>query len=170
VAFSAGGDGGRRLPELYAPPTTIREYEFRWLLSDRGAFIDDAVSHFLFPLIVCTVSSVSAQSVRNQPDASSVRQGTPQQTVIGDYLSLGIDGRRGHEFLFGYTGMPVYKYSRDKGAQPTCYDECAVRWPPYIVGAKDDLGPKAGVEGKVGTTKRSDGNLQLTYNGRPLYF
>jgi predicted lipoprotein with Yx(FWY)xxD motif len=124
----------------------------------------------LVPLIACAVSSASAQSVRNQPDASSVRQGTPQQTVIGDYLSLGIDGRRGHEFLFGYTGMPVYTYSRDKGAQATCYDECAVRWPPYIVGAQDDLGPKQGVEGKIGTTKRSDGNLQLTYNGRPLYF
>jgi hypothetical protein len=95
----------------------------------------------LVPLIACAVSSASAQSVRNQPDASSVRQGTPQQTVIGDYLSLGIDGRRGHEFLFGYTGMPVYTYSRDKGAQATCYDECAVRWPPYIVGAQDDLGP-----------------------------
>jgi hypothetical protein len=81
----------------------------------------------LVPLIACAVSSASAQSVRNQPDASSVRQGTPQQTVIGDYLSLGIDGRRGHEFLFGYTGMPVYTYSRDKGAQATCYDECAVR-------------------------------------------
>lgn len=124
----------------------------------------------LFPLIACTVSSAVAQSVRNQPDASSVRQGARQQTVIGDNLSLGIDGRRGHEFLIGYTGMPVYTYSRDKGAQPTCDDECAVRWPPYIVGAKDDLGPKAGVDGKVGTTKRSDGNLQLTYKGRPLYF
>ena len=124
----------------------------------------------LVPLIACTASSASAQSVGNKPDASSVRQAAPQQTVIGDYLSLGIDGRRGHEFLFGYTGMPVYTYSRDKGAQPTCYDECALRWPPYIVGAKDDLGPKAGVEGKIGTTKRSDGNLQLTYKGRPLYF
>jgi hypothetical protein len=115
----------------------------------------------LVPLIACIVSPAAAQSVGSQPDASSVRQAAPQQTVIGDYLSLGIDGPRGREFLFGYTGMPVYTYSRDKGAQPTCYDECAVRWPPYIVGAHDDLGPKQGVEGKVGTTKRSDGNLSL---------
>jgi len=96
----------------------------------------------LVPLIACIVSPAAAQSVGSQPDASSVRQAAPQQTVIGDYLSLGIDGPRGREFLFGYTGMPVYTYSRDKGAQPTCYDECAVRWPPYIVGAHDDLGPK----------------------------
>jgi hypothetical protein len=102
----------------------------------------------LLPLIACTVSSLSAQSVRSQPDATSLRQGTPQQTVIGDSLSLGINGGRGHEFLFGYNGMPVYTYTHDKRAQPTCYEECAVRWPPYIVGAKDDLGAKAGVDGK----------------------
>src|ERR1700730_1934821 len=38
----------------------------------------------------------------------------------------------------------LYIYSRDKGAQPTCYDECAIRSPPYIVGARDNLGPKSG--------------------------
>ena len=91
--------------------------------SFNGCF-DDAVYHSC-PLIACTVWSASAQSVGKQPGASAVRQETPQQTIIGDYLSLGIDGRRGHEYLFGYTGMPVYTYARDKGAQSTCYDGCA---------------------------------------------
>jgi len=37
----------------------------------------------------------------------SVRQKTPQQTVIGEALSLSLDGRRGHECLIGYNAMPV---------------------------------------------------------------
>src|SRR5262245_12043400 len=113
----------------------------------------------LFLLIACTVPAF-AQSIGSQPDAKSAPQGAPQQTVIGDYLSLGIDGPRGHEFLFGYTGMPVYAYSRDKGAQPTCYDECAIRWPPYIVGAKDDLGPKAGVDGHKALGRKPTAHVQ----------
>jgi len=124
----------------------------------------------LFALVACLASSAAAQDVQNQPVSKSVRQQTPEQIVIGEALSLGLNGRRGREYLIGYNGMPVYIYSRDKDAQPTCYDECAVRWPPYIVGAQDNLGPKEGVNGKVGTATRTDRNLQLTYNGHPLYF
>jgi hypothetical protein len=82
-------------------------------------------------------------ATRSLPPRSG-RQKTPQQTVVGEALSLSLDGRRGHECLIGYNAMPVYIYSRDKGAQPTCYDECAIRSPPYIVGAQDNLGPKSG--------------------------
>jgi predicted lipoprotein with Yx(FWY)xxD motif len=124
----------------------------------------------LFIPLAYLVAPAAAQGTLGQLDSGSVQEKAPQQTVINDALSLGVTGRRGREYLFGYNGMPVYIYSKDRGAQSTCYGDCAVRWPPYIVGAQDDLGPKAGVEGKVDTTRRSDGNLQLTYNGRPLYF
>jgi predicted lipoprotein with Yx(FWY)xxD motif len=125
---------------------------------------------FLISSFVCLAASAAAQGTLRAPVSESAKQQAPQQTVTGGALSLGVTGRRNGEYLIGYTGMPIYTYSRDKGTQSTCYGDCALRWPPYIVGAKDDLGPKAGVDGKVGTTTRSDGNLQLTYNGRPLYF
>ena len=124
----------------------------------------------LLPTITCLAIIAAGQSTFCQPASEPVEQKGPLQKVIGDYLSLGVNGRGANAYLIGYTGMPVYSSARDKGSQSTCYDDCALRWPPYIVGAQDDLGPKAGVEGKVGTTTRSDGNLQLTYNGRPLYF
>jgi predicted lipoprotein with Yx(FWY)xxD motif len=124
----------------------------------------------LISSFVCLAASAAAQGTLRAPDSKSPKQKAPQQTVTNGALSLGVTGRRGGEYLVGYTAMPVYTYSRDEGTQSTCYGDCALRWPPYIVGAKDDVGPKAGVDGKVGTITRSDGNLQLTYNGRPLYF
>jgi len=46
---------------------------------------------------------------------------------------------------------------------------CAKAWPPlFTTGAP--LGG-AGVRAKLlGTTKRTDGTLQVTYNGHPLYY
>jgi hypothetical protein len=86
------------------------ECELWRLLSDRGPL--SMIRYLiLFLLIACTVSPALAQSIGSQPDAKSAPQGAPQQTVIGDYLSLGIDGRRGHEFLFGYLECP-YMHTR----------------------------------------------------------
>lgn len=67
--------------------------------------------------------------------------------------------------------MTLYTYGGDKGSVSSCYDTCAVNWPPYIVDPEDNLNNvKAGVTGKVGTTIRTDGKIQVTYNGHPLYF
>src|ERR671936_151259 len=50
-----------------------------------------------------------------------------------------------------------------------CGGGCASLWPPDTVSAKPKAGP--GVDAaKLGTTKRSDGTLEATYNGHPLYF
>ena len=46
-----------------------------------------------------------------------------------------------------------------------CNGSCAKYWPPV----KGPVTAGAGVTGKLGTIKRSDGSIQATYNQRPLY-
>lgn len=110
-----------------------------------------------------------------QPDTGVVQQPMAdgaEGSVIGNNLALGVDasGTLGTH-LIGYNGMTLYTYSKDTGTVSTCNDQCATNWPPYIVGSKDNLTHlQAGVTGKVGTTARSDGKLQVTYNSHPLYF
>ena len=56
----------------------------------------------------------------------------------------------------------------DKGKKSACYGQCATYWPPLIAQT-----PTAGAGLKaslLGTAKRRDGKLQVTYNGHPLYF
>ncbi|MDP3646228.1 MAG: hypothetical protein Q8R25_04010 [bacterium] len=90
-----------------------------------------------------------------------------EDPVIGDNLALGIDGTH----LIGYNGMTVYTKTGDSATASTCYDQCAINWPPYVVAPSDVIkNVKVGVNGSVGTLVRTDGNLQLTYNGKPLYF
>jgi len=93
--------------------------------------------------------------------------------IIGSNLALGTDGNDTlGTYLIGYTGMTVYTYSKDTGSTSTCYGTCATNWPPYLVGAEDNVKQvKSGVNAsKVGTTIRTDGSIQMTYDGHPLYF
>lgn len=93
-------------------------------------------------------------------------------SIIGSNLALGTDGNdKLGTYLIAYNGMTVYTFTKDQGSVSSCYDACAKNWPPYLVGPEDNITQlKSGVTGTVGTTVRTDGSLQLTYNGHPLYF
>jgi predicted lipoprotein with Yx(FWY)xxD motif len=66
------------------------------------------------------------------------------------------------------TGMTLYLYTKDDPSVSNCYDQCAQAWPPLLTDS-DPTGPDA-VAGGLGTTQRTDGSLQVTYNGAPLYY
>src|SRR5712691_130734 len=71
--------------------------------------------------------------------------------------------------LFGPSGKVVYVFGADRGSTSRCYGVCATAWPPLLTTAAPLAGP--GVESKLlGTTKRKNGTLQVTYNGHPLYY
>lgn len=74
------------------------------------------------------------------------------------------------DFLVGPDGMTLYLFTNDDENVTNCYDQCAVNWPPLLVAA--DETPTAGEEimGELGVIERTDGGLQVTYNGMPLYY
>jgi len=66
-------------------------------------------------------------------------------------------------------GITLYDFVKDKGTTSVCYGACAALWPPLISKGKPIAGP--GVRSSLlGTTKRKDGKLEVTYNGHPLYY
>lgn len=65
-------------------------------------------------------------------------------------------------------GITLYDFPPDKGTVSVCYGACAALWPPLITNGKPIAGP--GVKASLlGTTRRSDGKLEVTYGGHPLY-
>jgi predicted lipoprotein with Yx(FWY)xxD motif len=63
----------------------------------------------------------------------------------------------------------IYIFQRDRGGRSTCYGECAQAWPPCLTKGKPQA--RQGVKASLlGTVRRRDGKLQVTYAGKPLYF
>lgn len=109
----------------------------------------------------------------NMPDSGVIGADGAEGMIIGSNVSLGTDSSAAlGTYLVGYTGMTVYTYTKDTGSTSNCYGTCATNWPPYLVGAEDNVKQvKSGVSAsKVGTTIRTDGKIQMTYDGHPLYF
>jgi predicted lipoprotein with Yx(FWY)xxD motif len=65
-------------------------------------------------------------------------------------------------------GLTLYTFAPDKPNKSVCYGSCASYWPP-VKGPVTVAAGVTSVTGKLGTTRRTDGSLQATYNGRPLY-
>ena len=72
---------------------------------------------------------------------------------------------KGVAVLTNAKGMTLYWFAPDTSTKSACYGSCAAYWPP-VYGAHK-AGP--GVTGTLGTIKRSDGTVQATYDGHPLY-
>ena len=60
-------------------------------------------------------------------------------------------------------GMTLYTFDKDAGGMSACTDACAQNWPP-LMAAMGAMG-----SGDYSTIKRSDGTMQWTYKGKPLY-
>jgi predicted lipoprotein with Yx(FWY)xxD motif len=65
-------------------------------------------------------------------------------------------------------GMTLYDFHKDKGTTSACYGECAVAWPPLLTSGKPRVASGA-QPSLLGTTKRKDGTVQVTYKGHPVY-
>src|SRR5215212_5619060 len=71
--------------------------------------------------------------------------------------------------LFNSKRQAIYVFARDAKNRSRCYGECAKLWPPVYTKGE----PRAGKGVKsslLGTTKRRNGRLQVTYAGSPLYY
>ena len=71
--------------------------------------------------------------------------------------------------LWGPKRQAIYVFQRDRFQRSRCYGACARAWPPVYTTGKPVAGPGTR-RWLVGTIRRRDGRLQVTYRGRPLYY
>ena len=110
-----------------------------------------------FAAVACGGSTPSSTA---SPSAPAV---TANATVaVANNAKLG-------KILVDGSGRTLYLFQKDTTTASTCYDACATYWPPLLT--KDAPKAGAGVTASLlGTTKRSDGTLEVTYAGHPLYY
>ena len=65
-------------------------------------------------------------------------------------------------------GRTLYLFEADTSGSSTCYTACAQAWPPLVANGAPRAG--AGITtSELGTIRRGDGTIEVTYAGHPLY-
>ena len=72
--------------------------------------------------------------------------------------------------LVDSSGMALYTNNMDSGSKVACTTGCTAIWVPLAApsGGQPTANDSA-VQAKLGTIKRSDGTMQVTFGGKPLY-
>jgi len=118
----------------------------RWSLAAVAGATVAAVA--VFAASVATASG-------GQPVPSASSSAVLRTTTIG-----------GVSVLTNASGRTLYWFAPDTPSHSACYGECAAYWPP--VTGSPQAGPGVTLS-KLGTIRRTDGSLQVTYDGHPLY-
>jgi predicted lipoprotein with Yx(FWY)xxD motif len=72
----------------------------------------------------------------------------------------------GVSVLTNSSGRTLYWFAPDTPSKSVCYGTCAAYWPPVI--GNPAAGPGVTLS-KIATIARTDGTIQVTYAGHPLY-
>jgi predicted lipoprotein with Yx(FWY)xxD motif len=110
-------------------------------------------------LLAANAGCGDAGSASARPEAPASARGALLKVVGSRYGKVVADAK----------GEALYLFTKDGRAPSRCYGGCAAAWPPLLTTGK----PRAGTgiaAALLGTVRRRDGSLQVTYRGRPLYY
>jgi predicted lipoprotein with Yx(FWY)xxD motif len=101
------------------------------------------------------------------PAAPAATQASGAPVASGPaHIALGKNAQFS-SFIVDDKGMSLYLYTKDTPG--TSYGKCATAWPPLLTSGAAVAGNGLDAS-KLGTTTRTDGTTQVTYNGWPLYY
>lgn len=111
---------------------------------------------------VANAGTTHLATERERPlNVASLTRSNPRPTVQVRRTHLG-------KVLVDSRGRTLYLFKKDTRGKSKCSGSCAVNWPPLLTTGRPSSG--RGVQGsKLGTTRRSDGKIEVVYNHHPLY-
>jgi predicted lipoprotein with Yx(FWY)xxD motif len=114
-------------------------------------------------------STAAAPASASPPAAADSSAPSAPAAAAGGTASLNLAARGDlGQVLVDSQGRTLYLWEADSGSTSTCSGSCASAWPPAVVTGTPTAG--AGLNASlIGTTKRDDGSMELTYNNHPLY-
>ena len=143
-----------------------------------------ATISILASMLVLSTGLAACKASSTGSTASRYGSGSPSQTTVappapatvsaviptaeGATISLAVADSALGKILADGSGMTLYVLTNDGPNQSTCNNACASNWPPLSLAVEGIAGP--GVDSALlGSMTRTDGSLQVTYAGRPLY-
>ena len=128
-----------------------------------------------------TARKVSHERTPMTHTSTSMGMGHASGTTVASMLKMGMTpehaevmmGSSPHygNVLYAQDHFVLYMFSADRGSTSTCYGACSSPhggWPPLLTKGSPRV---AGLnQSMLGTTRRRNGSLQVTYAGHPLYY
>ena len=114
----------------------------------------------LVPLVALVAAGFGSSGGTSATTAKAAG-GTSATVSVANNSGLG-------KILVDSQGRTLYLFAKDSGTKSTCSGGCATAWPPLLASGKPTAGGGAKAS-LLGTTPRSNGRPQITYNGHPLY-
>jgi predicted lipoprotein with Yx(FWY)xxD motif len=108
-------------------------------------------------------SAMSAADAKRPPGEDGLRVAAKRARIVAKESPYG-------RVLFDANGQVIYVFELDRSNRSNCTSaDCVEAWPPVLTREPPSAGKGADAR-LLGTIRRGDGGLQVTYNGRPLYF
>jgi predicted lipoprotein with Yx(FWY)xxD motif len=101
--------------------------------------------------------------------SSNSSTSTPAKSPSGTALVNSANTASLGDIVVGPNGRTLYLFKKDTGQTSTCSGACAAQWPPLTTtGAPTSSGSVS--MSALKTVRRSDGTMQVTFDGHPLYY
>jgi predicted lipoprotein with Yx(FWY)xxD motif len=143
------------------PASTVRAMRRK-----RTTFLAPTLALPMIAVAIAGCGGGSSSNANANPSTTTTKQSTSTGSGAAtvDVRSTGLG-----KILVDSKGMTLYLFEKDTGPKSTCSGACASAWPPFTTNGTPKAG--SGATGSmIGTTKRSDGTTEVTYNGHPLYY
>jgi predicted lipoprotein with Yx(FWY)xxD motif len=114
-----------------------------------------------------SVITILATACGSSPSTGSANP-SPSPAAAGTKVAVANNSKLG-QILVDEKGMTLYLFVKDTGTSSTCYDQCAQFWPPLLTTGTPQAGTGVN-QSMLGTTTRTDGKVEVTYAGHPLYY
>jgi predicted lipoprotein with Yx(FWY)xxD motif len=112
--------------------------------------------------ILCGVAAVAIAGCSSDTYDTSNRETQSTAADYGQENSYMADTSAG-SVMTTPNGMTVYTFDKDQPGRSSCYDDCAMKWPPVTGDAS------AQEHDRMTLITRTDGQRQWAYDGKPLY-
>lgn len=116
----------------------------------------------LYPTPLASATPAAAATAA----ATSASLPTPAASVT---LMVSNNAKLGNILTDG-NGMTLYIFKKDSPGVSSCTGQCLVNWPALSIVSGVLPAAETGVTGTLSTITRTDGIIQVTYNGMPLYY
>jgi predicted lipoprotein with Yx(FWY)xxD motif len=110
--------------------------------------------------------STSPSSNGRYPGVTSPPAGTPEPPAT---TKIALRNSAFGPILVDGSGRTLYLFEADGKEKSTCAGDCAAVWPPLVAHGAPQAADGVN-QSLLTTTTRSDGSLEVVYNGHPLYY